>query len=236
METEHQPHNHVHDLSGCCPVKGPQEYTTHQRLPLDRGLQWGSDPNFCFHGFSCPIGSWTEERLVRNAMRNMAYMASSVKAEFNLDFNITDYINDHRSEATDVVRLNGFDVSNDQRSPTPPSTASPSSISSPEKQEADSQPPNKKRKCVQKPGQRLCHCRSEKKRREAVSQGYRDLSLVVPGLEGQNFTRKYVLNLTARYLEQLLDGNEALKRQLGEMKNQEEKDEGQPFISPELEA
>lgn len=169
-------------------------------------------------------------------MRNMAYMASSVKAEFNLDFNITDYINDHRSEATDVVRLNGFDVSNDQRSPTPPSTASPSSISSPEKQEADSQPPNKKRKCVQKPGQRLCHCRSEKKRREAVSQGYRDLSLVVPGLEGQNFTRKYVLNLTARYLEQLLDGNEALKRQLGEMKNQEEKDEGQPFISPELEA
>lgn len=236
MQTEYQPHNHAHDLYKCCPGKGSQPYTpTHQRLPLDRGLQWGSDPNFCYHGFSCPIGSWTEERLVRNAMRNMAYMASSVKAEFNLDFNISDYINDHRSEATDVVRLNGFDVPNEQRSPTPPSTASPSSISSPEKQEPDSQPPNKKRKCVQKPGQKLCHCRSEKKRREAVSQGYRDLSQVVPGLEGQNFTRKYVLNATAHYLEQLLGGNETLKRQLGEMKDQEEKDIGQLLMGSDLE-
>jgi hypothetical protein len=209
---------------------GTQQYTpTTQRIPLDRGLQWGSDPNFCYHGFSCPIGSWTEERLVRNAMRNMAYMASSVKAEFNLDFNISDYINDHRSEETDVVRLNGLNFSptervDDLRSPTPPSTASPSSTSSPRRQEVDLQPPNKKRKCVQKPGQKLCHCRSEKKRREAVSQGYRDLSQVVPGLEGQNFTRKYVLNATAQYLEQLLHGNEDLKRQLGEMKDQEEKD------------
>lgn len=67
---------------------------------------------------------------------------------------------------------------------------------------------------MQKSGQKLCHCRSEKKRREAVSQGYRDLSLVVPGLEGQNFTRKYVLNSAAQYLEMLLEGNEALRRQL----------------------
>lgn len=241
MQTERQPQTHVHDLYGCCPGQGPQQYKpTHQRIPLDRGLQWGSDPNFCYHGFSCPIGSWTEERLVRNAMRNMAYMASSVKAEFNLDFNISDYINDHRSEAADVVRLNGFDLlpteqPNGQRSPTPPSTASPSSTSSPEQQEKDLQPPNKKRKCVQKPGQKLCHCRSEKKRREAVSQGYRDLSEVVPGLEGQNFTRKYVLNATAHYLERLMDGNEALKRQLEQMNDQKDKEIRQLLMGTESE-
>lgn len=229
MQTPHHPYTHTntHDLHGfgCCPEKTTTHHHTPptQRIPLDRGLQWGSDPNFCYHGFSCPIGSWTEERLVRNAMRNMAYMASSVKPDFTFDFNVSDYNFNHlrNTESSDVVRLNGFDIS--PRSPTPPSTASPSStststsMSSPEK-EADSQvqlqPPSKKRKCVQKSGQKLCHCRSEKKRREAVSQGYRDLSLVVPGLEGQNFTRKYVLNSAAQYLEMLLEGNEALRRQL----------------------
>ncbi|KAJ5151080.1 uncharacterized protein N7482_010332 [Penicillium canariense] len=238
MQAEDRPLNDVQDFDVCCPEKGNKQHkNTNERAPLERGLQWGSDPNFCYHGFSCPIGSWTEERLVRNAMRNMVYMAASMKTELNLDLNIPNYLDErHNEPATpDVGYLNGLDIPptqrpHDLRSPTPPSTSSPSSTSSPDEQEKDTQPPSKKRKCVQKAGQKLCHCRSEKKRREVVSQRYRDLSQIVPGLKNHNFTRKYVLDAAAKYVELLLEGNYALRRQLGEMNDKEDRDIQQLFI------
>jgi hypothetical protein len=79
----------------------------------------------------------------------------------------------------------------------------------------------KKRKCVQKPGQKLCHCRSEKKRREIIAERYRELCQIVPGLEKHSYTRKYVLEEAALWIQSLLQGNDALQRQLGELKEQE---------------
>lgn len=72
---------------------------------------------------------------------------------------------------------------------------------------------HKRRKCVQGPDQKLCHCQSEKRRRELISRRYRDLCAVVPGLNNKLYTRRYILDETARWLAQLLEGNEALRRQ-----------------------
>jgi hypothetical protein len=79
----------------------------------------------------------------------------------------------------------------------------------------------KKRKCVQKPGQKLCHCRSEKKRREIIGERYRELCQIVPGLEKHSYTRKYILEEAALWIQSLLQGNDALERQLGKLKAQE---------------
>lgn len=70
---------------------------------------------------------------------------------------------------------------------------------------------------MQKPGQRLCHCRSEKRRREIIGERYGELCRIVPGLEGHSFTRKYVLQEAAGWIRELVKGNEVLREQLGGM-------------------
>lgn len=172
-------------------------------------------------------------------MRNMSCMCSSMNIDFNHSLDVSDHIADNLSQSPDFVPLNGLDVTsfepqnNDPGSETPVSTSS-SSTSGSEKRKADTvldEPPKngmtkpkRKRKCAQKPGQKLCHCRSEKKRREIVTKGYEDLSQLVPALGSHTFTRKYVLNETAKYIELLVQGNETLRRQLNVMKEQEERD------------
>ncbi|OQE04307.1 hypothetical protein PENVUL_c034G07079 [Penicillium vulpinum] len=59
-------------LSHYYPWKADEPQPTRNQRPAEEGLQWGSDPSFCYHGYSSPIGTWTEERLVQNLMRNMA--------------------------------------------------------------------------------------------------------------------------------------------------------------------
>ena len=232
MQTEHQ---------------GLGPYTP--RLPLETGLQWGSDPSFQYHGFSGPIGTWTEERLVRSMMRNVAFACGS----FDLDLNIGHRVPDlpiHSEPADEDLpfsdnfdilsspfglfdnSINGleipsplFKVDSDEESPavrpdgsekssTPESISTTSSTSS-RKRKPETQPrAGSKRKCIQKPGQELCHCQTEKKRRETIGQGYQRLSENVPALRGHNFTRKYVLEEAAKYLEELMGGNEVLRKQL----------------------
>ena len=214
-----------------------------KHLPLDNGLQWGSDPSFCYHGFSCPIGTWTEERLVRNLMRNMATMCDSMKIDLNYDTEIPNY--SEFAKNPDPVQLNGLDVSRHRqyRSETPGSISSAStSVSEKRKSvtppssshENHASPPNKKRKCVQKPGQKLCHCRSEKKRREIIAQGYQDISNIVPALGKHNYTRKYVLQEAAKFIKSLTEGNELLRRQLDAINDQEERDMRGLFLENEL--
>ncbi|KAJ5674963.1 uncharacterized protein N7477_004897 [Penicillium maclennaniae] len=204
---------------------------TARHLPLDNGLQWGSDPSFCYHGFSCPIGSWTEERLVRNLMRNMATICDSVNIDFNYDAELKNHYK--YAKDPDPVQLNGLDVSRyrQYRSETPGSISSAStsgsekrkSVTPPSSLENHASPPSKKRKCVQKPGQKLCHCRSEKKRREIIAQGYQDISNIVPALGKHNYTRKYVLEEAAKFIISLTEGNELLRRRLDAMGDQEER-------------
>lgn len=247
MHAIQQTRDNSHDTQACCPGQGHDNtsYTKAQkRWPLDTGLQWGSDPSFCYHGFSNPIGTWTEERVTQNLMRNMIHAANSVTVDFGYEFDFSP--NTHTptpnflSEQPDIFRFNRFDFASDSqsdgRSKTPSlrsaslSTATSLDASSPpelikeekrpaKQEEVEEEPvqPKKKRKCVQKPGQQLCHCRSEKKRREAVTRGYQDLSDLVPGLKNHNFTRKYILDETAKYVTALLQGNDDLQGQLDKM-------------------
>jgi len=229
------PATHITDLDARCYLgeDARQQLNTQKQLPLDNGLQWGSDPSFCYHGFSCPIGTWTEERLVRNLMRNMACICDSMNIHFNYDTEIQDYTTEfwENLDGLHVPRPHKY------RSETPGSISS-SSTSGLEKRKSETPvspneehttPSNKKRKCVQKPGQKLCHCRSEKKRREVITRGYQDLSNLVPTLGKHSYTRKYILNQAARFIQFLTEGNELLRRQLNAMKDQEEKGIPEPF-------
>ncbi|KAJ5387010.1 hypothetical protein N7509_009551 [Penicillium cosmopolitanum] len=240
MHTEHQTRDYSHENEACCPPDTKEQ----KRWPLETGLQWGSDPSFCYHGFSNPIGTWTEERVTQNLMRNMMHAANSVTVDFGYEFDFSTHTPNFFSEQPDIIRLNRFDLSNDLQTDIPTKTPSLRSASlstaasldassppeiikeekRPARQEEDLAPPKKKRKCVQKPGQQLCHCRSEKKRREAVTRGYQDLSDLVPGLKNHNFTRKYILDETAKYVSALLQGNEDLQGQLDQMKPHNEPD------------
>jgi hypothetical protein len=204
------------------------------------GLQWGSDPSFCYHGYSSPIGTWTEERLVQNLMRNMA----SFCATMDINFDVPQSIDEPSQRCIlGLSELDGFTfpmfqssmVPQDERlSETPSSPSSSSSIQgqilSPDDTEctqrascvkARTRSGQKKRKCIQKPGQKLCHCRSEKKRREFVRDRYKELCRIVPGLQKQEYTRKYVLEETALWIQRLVQGNDALYQQLGQLKEQE---------------
>lgn len=175
---------------------------------------------------------------MRNLMRNMATMCSSMDIDLNCD---PDPSEKHHKTAQGPgsVHLNGFDLTghlHGRRCSTPASTTSGSSIKSAEKRKADTpltdvrdsqstkKPPSAKRKCVQKPGQKLCHCQTEKKRREVISQGYQNLSELVPVLRSHHYTRKYILRETAKYIVALLEGNDELCRQLDVLVEQEERD------------
>ncbi|KAJ5752161.1 hypothetical protein N7520_009078 [Penicillium odoratum] len=215
-----QLHNPVKE---CCRRQTGMRHYTKKRRSIEDGLQWGSDPSFCFHGFSCPVGTWTEDRLVRNLMRDMACMASGIDIDGSLEFKALEYPTSHIIENWDPIIFKtedsslNFDNGRLNVIPMPIHIPMPAlmpkspSTSSNEKKDAA---PNKKRKCTQTPGQILCHCRSEKKRRDAIGEGYRDLCRIVPGLERNNFTRKYILDEAARYVESLVRGNEDLYRQL----------------------
>lgn len=242
MENENQMFQLDHNtLSRHCPwqADNPQPISRQQR-PTEEGLQWGSDPSFCYHGYSSPIGTWTEERLVQNLMRNMA----SFCATMDIGFNIPESMDEPSQKPIlspsqlDGLTLPMFQPSmipqNERLSETPSSPSlSPSSqgqILSPDDTEctqrascvkARNRSGQKKRKCVQKPGQKLCHCRSEKKRRELVRDRYKELCRIVPGLEKQEYTRKYVLEEAALWIQRLVQGNDALHQQLGHLKEQE---------------
>ncbi|KAJ6014960.1 hypothetical protein N7540_009551 [Penicillium herquei] len=225
-----------HSSKGCCNGKSGTRQYTKKRKSAEDGLQWGSDPSFCHHGFSRPIGTWTEDRLVRNLLRDMACMCSGVDIDGNLDVKALNYPVNWLFDSRNPMILKS-----EQASPTKPraglsdiQSTIPSTLSfAPTTtiqgvNHDDTNPTSKKRKCVQGPGQTLCHCRSEKKRREAVGKGYHDLCEIVPRLANNNFTRKYVLDETAKYVQELVLGNQKLRQQL-ESLEQEENDIGMLF-------
>lgn len=225
-------------ISHCCPWQADTQPIPRDRWPIEEGLQWGSDPSFCYHGFSCPIGTWTEERLVQNLMRNMASFCT-----VDIGFDDPEHTKEQPQKVQDPMQLNGFSlpmpqpfmVSQHERlSETPSSSSSPppsqGQRSSPDTTvctrrasctKAANKPGQRKRKCVQKPGQKLCHCRSEKKRREIIGERYKELCHIVPGLEKHSYTRKYVLEEAALWIQKLLQGNDALEQQLQQLKGQE---------------
>ncbi|KAF2141214.1 uncharacterized protein K452DRAFT_298615 [Aplosporella prunicola CBS 121167] len=61
------------------------------------------------------------------------------------------------------------------------------------------------------------HILSEQKRRNLIKQGFEELNELVPGLKTGGFSKSSVLMEGAKFLETLVDGNEILKRALGEV-------------------
>jgi len=57
------------------------------------------------------------------------------------------------------------------------------------------------------------HIESEKKRREAIRQGFERLSTIVPGCEGQARSESVVLQKTVKHLREVLEKKDALKLQ-----------------------
>ncbi|KAG0646198.1 hypothetical protein D0Z07_8281 [Hyphodiscus hymeniophilus] len=58
------------------------------------------------------------------------------------------------------------------------------------------------------------HIKSEQKRRTLIREGFEDLGELVPGLRGGGFSKSAVLIMSADWLEDLIQGNQILRRQL----------------------
>jgi hypothetical protein len=58
------------------------------------------------------------------------------------------------------------------------------------------------------------HIKSEKKRRTLIKEGFDDISDLVPPLRGGGFSKSTMLTIASEWLDELLQGNEALAKQL----------------------
>lgn len=58
------------------------------------------------------------------------------------------------------------------------------------------------------------HIKSEQKRRTLIREGFEDLGELVPGLRGGGFSKSAILVMTADWLEELIQGNEALRQKI----------------------
>ena len=63
------------------------------------------------------------------------------------------------------------------------------------------------------------HILSEQKRRNLIRQGFEELCSLVPGLRGGGFSKSAMLTQAADWLDDMIQGNDILNRQLAEMKN-----------------
>lgn len=61
------------------------------------------------------------------------------------------------------------------------------------------------------------HINSEKKRRKVIQTGFENLAVMVPAIKGGNPSKSAMLEAAVAWLEELLDGNEALKAQLSQL-------------------
>lgn len=57
------------------------------------------------------------------------------------------------------------------------------------------------------------HIASEKKRRQAIREGFDRLSELVPGMSGRGRSEADVLEATVQYMQEQLDKKESLRRQ-----------------------
>ncbi|KAH8899515.1 hypothetical protein GQ53DRAFT_313724 [Thozetella sp. PMI_491] len=64
------------------------------------------------------------------------------------------------------------------------------------------------------------HIRSEQKRRTVIKEGFDDLCDLVPGLKGGGFSKSTMLAMAAEWLEEMLQGNQVLEKQLSALEGQ----------------
>lgn len=64
------------------------------------------------------------------------------------------------------------------------------------------------------------HIRSEQKRRTLIKEGFEDIGKLVPELNGGGFSKSAVLSMAGDWLEDLIKGNEELKKVLAALEGQ----------------
>ena len=126
------------------------------------------------------------------------------------------------NERDEVERDDGLFVTPDSQARDNSSISSLNKRRSPKSQET---PKRSKASGDPKPGRtnltpvqkRENHVKSEQKRREIIKQGFDDLVEMVPGLHGGGFSKGTILTQAADWLEDLVQGNVQLRRQLAQM-------------------
>ncbi|PWY71658.1 hypothetical protein BO70DRAFT_365061 [Aspergillus heteromorphus CBS 117.55] len=81
-----------------------------------------------------------------------------------------------------------------------------------------SQGPKAARENLTEDQKRNNHIISEQKRRNLIKEGFEDLCRLVPGLKGGGFSKSAMLTQAADWLEEILHGNDLLKKQLQDVK------------------
>lgn len=134
-----------------------------------------------------------------------------------------------RKRRKSKINREGGDDEDDEPTPAKPSSRRKSKI---KKEAPDASPINegsKKRKGaingsakaarenLSEEQKRENHIRSEQKRRTLIKEGFDDLCELVPALRSGGYSKSTMLNLTASWMEELLEGNQKLEKQLADL-------------------
>ena len=127
-------------------------------------------------------------------------------------------------EHIDAERDDGLFMASDSQAMDGSSISSPSKRRSPKSQDTPkrsktSSEPRSGRTNLTPIQKRENHVKSEQKRREIIKQGFEDLVEMVPGLHGGGFSKGAILTQAADWLEDLVQGNVQLRRQLAQMED-----------------
>ncbi|EWC47587.1 hypothetical protein DRE_03207 [Drechslerella stenobrocha 248] len=215
------------------------EHRPHIQAP---GLQWGSDPNFKFGGFS---GSTTELAKKEDILieRTMAMLAkggdslgtTAANTAANSPAERLAYPGVHEAKRDEPLvspskRRKSFHrkMSEEEEyygssscSPQPRSSSRPmpkddltSPASGAAKQKKKKKSKGPKRENLSEAQKRENHIQSEQKRRNLIREGFEDLCNMVPELRGGGYSKSAILMHTANFLEQLEEGNQVLQMQV----------------------
>lgn len=209
------------------------------------GLQWGSDPNFKFTGYSSTGKEHAskEDILAQRAMAMLIKEADSLNnTAVNTAINSP---NDTRTAYSGIAkeveeetlvspskRRKSFhrkqseedDQESSSSSPQPKATAKVKATAKKDLASPTGKSKKKKkasavrRENLSEAQKRENHIQSEQKRRNLIREGFDDLCGLVPELRGGGYSKSAILLHAASYLEQIEEGNRALQmrvKQLG---------------------
>ncbi|KAK6345564.1 hypothetical protein TWF718_007475 [Orbilia javanica] len=225
-------------------VKAPPAATTERPHLSIPGLQWGSDPNFKFGGYSNTVAkevhSKKEDMLVERAMAILAkggYSGNTTAANTtvnspseNRSYPGIKVVEDEESIVSPSKRRKSFhrktseeEEESSSSSPHPVRPRSKSMVTKDDlaspisKQKKKKKPKGPKRENLSEAQKRENHIQSEQKRRNLIREGFDDLCNLVPDLRGGGYSKSAILIHAANFLEQLEDGNKALQLRIKQL-------------------
>lgn len=103
------------------------------------------------------------------------------------------------------------------RAPSPLAESEASAPKRRKRQAPSGSTPPKSRQNLTENQKKQNHIQSEKKRRDHISAGFQALPDVVPGINGKGLSKALQLQEAAKFIKDLADGNERLRKQLEEL-------------------